>query len=349
MHLEIRSSIATTILLGLSALTQTAQAESPVPPDQLGMGRYIGPETWSRCSREMTNPHAKLFDLAQPRNEAMPQAKFAERETYVFDAPHGIPGTRHGFNTETVHGNIGGQGTQIDALGHFGVLPETWDGKGPFPSSDLQYYGGWKHSQVKPSPNSNLKVLGVETIPPIVTSAILLDAARFLNDGKLLNNNEIISKANIQGMLKAQGLESRGLQAGDVLFIYTGWGDQWKANPDEYYTRGPGLGYDAALYLAEMKITAVGLDNPFTDPAPEGMLTGKAQPAGTPRGLPFAIHHQNLSQSGIYQIQNAKLDELAENEVWESCVMAIPLNIQGAAQSPLRPVAIGAPVSKQKR
>jgi hypothetical protein len=44
-------------------------------------------------------------------------------------------------------------------------------------------------------------------------------------------------------LLKAQALEKRGLMPGDVLYIYTGWGDNWK-DPDVekfYYTKGPGL------------------------------------------------------------------------------------------------------------
>ena len=52
-------------------------------------------------------------------------------------------------------------------------------------------------------------------------------------------------------MLKAQGLESRGLLPGDVLYIYTGWGDNWK-DPDTekfYYTKGPGLAYQGCSML----------------------------------------------------------------------------------------------------
>ena len=147
-------------------------------------------------------------------------------------------------------------------------------------------------------------------------------------------------------MLKAQGLGKRGLQAGDVLYIYTGWGDNWK-DPDTekfYYTKGPGLAYDAAKYIAEKKVVLVALDNPFTDPVADGFLQGKAAPPeGTPDGLPFAIHHQNLSQSGIHQIQNARLGDLAKDKVWLSCTMILPLRAQGASGSPVRPVSIGAP------
>jgi kynurenine formamidase len=133
---------------------------------------------------------------------------------------------------------------------------------------------------------------------------------------------------------------------GDVLYIYTGWGDNWK-DPDAekfYYTKGPGLSYDAAQYIEQKAVVLVALDNPFTDPVAEGFLEGKAPPpAGTPPALPFAIHHHNLTQAGIHNIQNANLGAMAADKVWLSCTIILPLRTQGAAGSPVRPVAVGAP------
>ncbi len=120
----------------------------------------------------------------------------------------------------------------------------------------------------------------------------------------------------------------------------------WK-DPDVkkiYYTMGPGLSYDAAKYLESKRVVLVALDNPFTDPVAKGMLQGKAPPAkGTPKGLPFAIHHYNLTKSGIHQIQNANLAAMARDKVWTSCTMIMPLRSKGGAGSPVRPVAIGVP------
>jgi hypothetical protein len=76
----------------------------------------------------------------------------------------------------------------------------------------------------------------------------------------------------------------------------------------------------------------------------DGFLQGKAgPPAGTPPAMPFAIHHHDLTQSGICQIQSANLGALAGDKVWLSCTMILPLRAQGNAGSPVRPVAIGAP------
>jgi kynurenine formamidase len=106
-------------------------------------------------------------------------------------------------------------------------------------------------------------------------------------------------------------------------------------------TKGPGLSYDAAQYIADKQVVLLALDNPFTDPVADGFLQGKAPPSpGAPEGLPFAIHHTNLTQSGIYQIQNANLGALAKDKVWLSCTIILPLRAQGHAGSPVMPVAM---------
>jgi len=63
----------------------------------------------------------------------------------------------------------------MDALGHFAVLPRLWDGKSEFPSGEAAYYGGHTQKDVKPTANSPLLKLGIEKVPPIVTTAVLLD------------------------------------------------------------------------------------------------------------------------------------------------------------------------------
>ena len=107
----------------------------------------------------------------------MPQSPFAVPLRENTKPTVGIPGTRHAFNgDEVASGDAGQQGTQMDALGHFAVLPEAWDGKGEFPSGRATYYGGYTQSDVKPTPDSPLRKLGIDKVPPIITTAVLLDA-----------------------------------------------------------------------------------------------------------------------------------------------------------------------------
>jgi kynurenine formamidase len=356
--------VAATVILAAATITQAlAQSEEhaatvetsrglvPAPPwpqgDEHGMANTQGRGTWLRCAAHLSNPQARAYEVSHVRSNTMPLSPFGVPLTYDYRPTVGIPGTRHAFNGEqVVSGEPGAQGTQMDAIGHFAYLAEPWDGTGEFPADRAIYYGGFTQQDVKPTPDSPLRKLGIDKVPPIVTSAVLLDAKAHLGGGQPMQPGQLVTAKDVEDMLEAQGMGWRGLLAGDVLYIYTGWGDNWN-DPDQaktYYTMGPGLSYDAVEYLEAKAIAVVALDNPFTDPVNEGALQGKAgPPAGTPPALPFAIHHYNLTKSGIHQIQNANLRELAKDKVWTSCTIILPLRSRGGSGSPVRPVAIGAP------
>ena len=95
----------------------------------------------------------------------------------------------------------------------------------------------------------------------------MLDAAMYLNNGNPLSAGYAITPKNIETILSAQGLANRGITKGDVVFIHTGYGAAWAHSLSTYYTQGPGLSHEAAVFLAAKKIVLVGLDNPFTDAA----------------------------------------------------------------------------------
>ena len=321
----------------------------PRPPwpagDERGMGNTQGYGTRLRCIPHLLHPGSKEYELSHIRSETMPVSPFGVPLDYTFRPTAALPGTQHAFNGESVCGEPAAQGTQMDALGHFAFFEQVWDGTPPPPVDQAKYYGGFTQAQVKPTPDSPLLKLGIEKVKPIFTSAVLLDARTYLGGGDRLADGQLITAADIQGMIAAQGLRWRGLLPGDVLYIYTGWEDLWQ-DPDvlqEYYTKGPGLSHDAALYIEQKAVVLVALDNPFTDPVKEGQLQGGPPPAGTPPGLPFVSHHHNLTQSGIHQIQNAHLEQLAADGVWTSCTIILPLREQGGSGSPVRPVAYGVP------
>jgi kynurenine formamidase len=333
-----------------SISSETSAALSSAAPasagDERGMGNTQGYATRLRCALSLANPAARVYELSHERSETMPQSPFGAPVDYTFNPSGGLPFTRHAFNGESVCGDIGAQGTQMDALGHFGVIDEVWDPALPFPAESIRYFGGFTQAEVKPTPDSPLLKLGIEKAPPIMTSAVLLDARTYLGNGDRLLDGQLITAADIEGMLVAQGLGNRGLLPGDVLYIYTGWEDLWQ-DPDalgEYYTKAPGLAVDAVFLLEEERVVAIGLDTGFIDPVKEGQLQGQApaQP-GAPPDLPFFIHHYHLTQAGIHHIENAHLEELAADGVWTSCTMILPLRERGASGAGVRPIAVGVP------
>jgi kynurenine formamidase len=305
--------------------------------DEVGMGRTQGEATIARAAAEMAagGKLRPFYELSHIYSDQMPLSPFAEPISIAYKATEYM--ASHAGNGDTISGQAGSQGTKIDALGHFGYVAD--DGV-------TTYYGGLTQDQVKPAESSPLLHLGIEHAPPIVTTALLLDARRL--KGRTLTAGEQVTAAGIAEMITAQGV--REPVAGDALFIYTGWEERWPAHdPDAppgtgYYGSGPGLSRDAAEYLASKEIVCIGMDVPFIDAVSEGFLAGTAGAAeGAPPGLPFIIHHHNLTQAGIYQVHNMHLSELAADEVYLSAVFVLPLRIRGSVNSTVRPVAIGRP------
>ncbi|HEY6513485.1 MAG TPA: cyclase family protein [Burkholderiaceae bacterium] len=334
-----------------AVLIQTAK-RSPAPPwrpgDELGMANTLGPITMARCAWHMAQPRSQVYEASFVRSNAMPKSPFASPAGTQYKATAGVPFSAHAFNSEVMQANAepGQQGTQIDALGHFAAISKPWDPKDPFPADEAKYYGGHTQKDVKPSAESPLLKMGIEKIPPLITTAVLLDARTLVGKGQALADGQLVTAAHIEAMLKAQGLAQRGVLPGDMVWVYTGWSDRWKdpAEDNGYYTMAPGLSMDAANWLGARRVVAVGLDTPFIDAVPGGMLQGKAAPAeGTPQGLPFGIHHTLITQFGIHHLENLNLAAMTKDKVWTSCAMVLPTRDQGAAGAAVRPVAVGVP------
>ena len=327
--------------------------------DDRGNTATQGAETWSRAAQYMipkpkfVNGHLTLvppikLEVSHLMDPAAPQSPFVvpwslTPNPTAFFGPNGVtPDSSqaifgHAGNGEAICGDVGGQGTQMDALGHFGFIKQ--------PGATPTYFGGLVQSEVVGP--TGLKRLGIDKAEPIVTSVVMLDAARYLNNGKALAPGYAITKQDIENILSAQGLANRGIKNGDVVFIHTGYGAAWTNSPSTYYTQGSGLSHEAAVFLASKRIVLVGLDNPFSDAAVNsGSGPFPPMPSwenGSNPWLPFGAHHHNLTQAGVHQIQNLNLTEMAQKKVHLGAVFILPIRFKGGSGSPVRPVVIGHP------
>ena len=99
---------------------------------------------------------------------------------------------------------------------------------------------------------------------------------------------------------------------------------------NEEYNRGaPGIGMEAALWLAEKKVVMTGAD---TWPV-EVIPSEDAE-------LAFPVHQELIARRGIYNIENLDLSELAADKVYEFAFMFAPVKFKGATGSPGNPIAI---------
>ena len=315
---------------------------------QRGMTNLLGVDTNLRCSQQMSNPKAKTYELSYKRTASMPLSPFAGEYKPKFLPEIPWAGSRQVFTMDVLNENVndGNQGTQMDALGHFGYTDEVWNGDGEADLSSLKYFGELNGKEVKPTPGSPLKKLGIESVPPIITTAVFLDVRKHIFNGKAMKAGEYVTVQHIEDTIKKSNVKDRGILPGDVVLINTGWSDNYQ-DPDDlgiYYTKAPGVSYNLVKYLSDKQVVGVGLDTWGVDTFAEEGEYGPER-SQNPEGIANPAHHYFLTQSGVHTLENFNLKDLAKDSVDLSCVIILPLMTQGSSASPLRPVAIGVPAT----
>ena len=167
-----------------------AAKKSPAPPwpagDERGMANALGRATTQRCAWHMAQRGARVYEASSSAQQHHAQVAVREpRRDAAQGRPPGVPFSAHAFNSEVMQADAepAQQGTQLDALGHFARIKNPWDPKTPFPADEAVYYGGFTQKDVKPTPDSPLLKLGIDKIPPLVTTAVLLDARALRRQG----------------------------------------------------------------------------------------------------------------------------------------------------------------------
>jgi kynurenine formamidase len=330
------------LLSGFLAAAAGAQAYDPLP----GPSPY-GPDDEAGASNTQT---------AQRVREAVKLVKTGKvyRLGHVYEA--GIPAfpgnegwhmtpkpvqmvAQQRANTETFHGEIVQLGTQFDSLGHFGYLPD-----GASDPDGVLYYNQLTGAQVVGA--DGLKRLGVEKVKPFVTRGVLLDVKRYANGGQTFSAGQEITVEMLEQTLAA---EKADIREGDVVLIVTGWEEKWSLENNGYYlTEGlglaePGIGLEAARWLASQGVACIGADN-------WGLEVAPPRPSPAP-GVLFAVHHHLLVKSGVFMQESMALGELAADlaadfqaspnaKVYEFLYVFNPVPIKGASGSLGVPLAI---------
>jgi kynurenine formamidase len=254
---------------------------------------------------------SRVYDLEQPRYFGAP----------IF--PSHAPGLvyslhrRHERDAEQVRTSASGSiymaehsGTHIDALCH--------------QAEEHHLFGGLKITSQIQTP-AGFTQLGVETISPIIARGVLLDVAR--NRGvERISAGQPVTRADLEATAHSEGVS---ISEGDVALVRTGNGAIWH-DPETYLQAG-GMTADASSWLASLRVLAVGADNVAWDEV------GMVDP-----GLNVTLpgHLILLVRAGIYIIENLNLETLAQDRCYQCTFICLPLKIQGATGSPVRPIAI---------
>lgn len=252
---------------------------------------------------------ARLHDLEQPRRFGAPTfPAHAPGYQYVLHRrhEHGLDDVRTSASGLAVMADH--SGTHIDALCH--------------QAERLQLFEGHAVDAKIQTP-TGFKVMGADSLPPILARGVLLDVAAL--EGVRTRPGRPIGAAQLRDVAVAQGVT---VESGDVVLVRTGNGAFWNDAPE--YERGGGIARDGSQWLADTGVLAVGADNLAWD---DTTLTDPE--LGTLPG-----HLILLVRNGIYIIENLNLEDLSRNRVYEFAFACLPLKMEGATGSPVRPLAI---------
>jgi kynurenine formamidase len=257
---------------------------------------------------------ARVFDLEQPRFAGMPVHP-AHKPGYFYGlhrrhrdsyrpAQHGPRSGASGILTMMEH-----SGTHIDALCH--------------QACDLTLHGGVNVDDVERM--DGYRVLGAETMAPLIGRGILLDIAGLKGVARLTPNYAITA----DDLIAAARHASVTVKAGDVLLVRTGFATAW--TDEGVYLNAAGVSKSGNLWAADQGVKAVGADNMawdcMTDRDPETNMT-------------LFGHAHLLVTHGIHIIENLNLEELADARIHEFAFVGVPLKFRGATGSPIRPLAL---------
>ena len=314
---EKRVTVLVSMVLGLGFCIHGLQADTPTSPwgedDERGAANRITPEKVLQAGGLIEE--GRIYELGRVYEAGMPLFPGRHYSLTIPGSPTGGPIGKNNvvYHDEMISGQIGQVGTQFDGLGHVGTRHD----------GDDIFYNGFKRSEFGTS--SGLNKLGVENVGAIVSRGVLIDVAAYKGTERMPVGTAITA-SDLEGALKKQNVE---LSEGDVVLVHTGHGNLWMVDNDEYNSGGPGLGMEAALWLAEKKIVLVGADT----------WSLEVLPSEEP-DLAFPVHQELIARQGIYIFENLDLSELAGKGVYEFAFMFAPAKFKGATGSPGNPIAI---------
>jgi kynurenine formamidase len=251
---------------------------------------------------------ARVFDLEQLRYAGAPSHPAHQPGFNYFLHRHharGAPEARTGASGMVVMPEH--SGTHIDALAH--------------QAENLTLHGG-VHVDSGIQTSVGFRVLGIDTMAPLVSRGVLLDVA----GAKRLQPEHDITVDELE---RARDDARVTIREGDVVLVRTGYGALW-SEPAEYL-RGAGVSAAASRWLIDQKVSAVGADNMAWD------VIGPTDPE---LKVTLPGHILLLVRAGIPIIENLNLEELAAARVHEFAFVCLPLKMRGATGSPVRPIAI---------
>ncbi len=267
--------------------------------DEVGMLRHV--DEAKRLEALALVRSGRIYDLGHVLDEEIPvfPGRFF-KQTLVTTAHHQnahMPVGENDVNwiTEQVSATMQ-LGTHIDALSHLQVGERG--------------YSGVHVSEL--AGTTGVAMLGVETVPQIVTCGWLVDVAG-------------LGAGDVIGLDALAGIDP---EPGDAVLFHTGWGAHW-GDPDTYVSGEPGPGCEVAAWLASRGVALTGCDTWSYGPVP----------AENP-SRPFEVPQILNVDHGVFVVENLDLGSLAADGVRRFALILTHPKLRGATGAWTSPIAL---------
>jgi kynurenine formamidase len=289
--------LSTSVAMAQSDCSKLVPASPWGPNDQTGATNRVTPAVTKAAAAEIQE--GKVIPMSYLLQDGVPL--FGSRFTKsILTATSLAPGGALGENQLTYMEDTwlsqSHVGTHLDGMGHIGKQ-DCYYNQTPMGKFINQNY---------------ITKLGLEHLKSFATRGVLVDLVKvYQQAGKLKSNpackkpcidkGTVITAADIQAGLKMYNVT---LREGDIVALHTGWGnlfEQYPAQNTLFNSGEPGIGKDAAKWLADQKVVAVGSDNWAVEVIP-----------GEDPKEAFAVHQMLLTNNGIHIIENVRTDLMAD-------------------------------------
>ena len=202
-------------------------------------------------------------------------------------------------------------GTHLDALCHVASGGERWHG-GYRPDEELGDFGARRAD--------------ASTIPPILVRGVLLDVARARGAARL-KTGDAIGASELEEVARAQGVD---IGRRSAVLVRTGAMSAWPDRDAYDSAAGAGINLEAAKLLSgPPEAVLVGSDTPTVEQIPSAS-----------RSNPHPVHEHLIQERGVHLLEYAYLEDLSESKAYEFLLVCLPLKVEGATASMVRPVAV---------
>lgn len=285
--------------------------------DELGAGNELTPERTLEAIQLVREGRiielARVLDFESPTWS--PPGKEGARWFRQVVAAHGqmdsmTIGPTNNLNYMEEHvSQIYHIGTHLDGFGHIGI--------------EGRYYNGTHYPEFYAP--AGLNKFGIHNVKPWVTRGVLLNIAAVVGV-EMLTEGFVITPEHLERACELQNVEVRH---GDAVLLHTGYGALWMVDNERYNNDEPGIGWDAAHWLTDRRVSLIGADTWAVEVLP-----------GEVEGAPFVVHQHTLTETGTHLLENVKTEALVETGRSEFLFILSPVKTRGSTASMVNPLVV---------